>query len=143
MNILLSLLILPACVLFSCAQQSDHAQAFLNIGPIEGIYEGYRSQYTDLQPVSDSTRIELKVTQRASGKLEILQIVPNEFKYVVNLENGKFTYDLGLGEAACGVTHISGQGYFQDNRLYLREKSECINAKSAGAHFIQLRAQKK
>ncbi len=143
MNILLSLLILPACVLFSCAQQSNHDQAFLSIGPIEGIYEGYRSQFSDLQPVSDSTRIKLKVTQQAGGKLEILQIAPNEFKYVVNLKNGRFTYDLGLGEAACGVTHISGEGYFQGDRLYLREKSECKNAKSAGAHFIQLRAQKK
>lgn len=143
MNILLSLIILPACVLFSCAQQSEQDQSFLSISPIEGIYEGYRSNFSELETPSDSTRIKLKVTQKASGKVEILQIAPNEFKYVVNLKNGKFTYDLGLGEAACGVTHISGEGYFKNDGLYLREKSECKNAKSAGAHFIQLRAQKK
>ncbi len=143
MNLLLSHLLLPVCLLLACNQSTDPNDTSISLGPIEGTYEGYRSSFTSQAPPSDSIAIELKVSRKAGGKLEILQTSPNVFKYLVDAKDGRFTYDLGLGEAACGVTRITGEGYVKDDRLYLREKSECRNAQSAGVAFIQLRATKK
>lgn len=142
MNSMLHLIFLPFIALFSHGLHSDESSLLKNYGSIEGMYEGYRSQFYGKETASDSTKIKLKVTRLSTGKLEILQIIPNKFKYLVIFKKDRFTYDLGLGEAACGVTHISGVGYIRENRLYLREKSECKNTKATEAHFIELRAQK-
>ncbi|WP_373514130.1 hypothetical protein [Persicitalea sp.] len=144
MKTLLLTLLLPAFFLFFCKSKSEDTFATsLKSGTVEGTYEGYRSQQKGQQPATDSTKITLKVTRLAADQVQILQTLPNEFKYVVSMKDNHFTYDRGIVEAACGVAHIKGEGNFQDNSVYLIETLECTKNTSVPNSFIRLRAMKK
>lgn len=109
---------------------------------IEGTYTGYRSQQSGQKSATDSTKITLKVTRLSANQVEILQTSPNEFKYTVTMQDNRFTYDLGITEAACGAARIAGEGTFKGKELYLLETLECTHTLSAAKTFTQLRASK-
>ena len=144
MKFSLPALLIPVFFLFFCKNKSEDAQpTSLKIISIEGIYEGYRSQEQGQRSATDSTKITLQVTRLSVDRVEILQTLPNEFRYVVTMKDNRFTYDRGLVEAACGVALIKGEGSFQGNTLYLIETLECTKDTSVPNSFIRLRAKKK
>ncbi|MPR32941.1 hypothetical protein [Salmonirosea aquatica] len=137
----------PLCViifftLVSCIKKENSASMIPDADSIEGTYSGYRSQQIGQQVAKDSTRIILEVKRLPSGQVQILQTSPNEFKYLVTMQNNRFTYDLGITEAACGVAKIQGEGSFKDNKLFLLETLECTRSLAAAKTFVQLRATK-
>lgn len=137
-------LLIPVFFLFFCKNKSEDILATsLKTTPVEGTYEGYRSQQQGQQAATDSTKITLQITRLAADQVEILQTSPNEFRYVVTMKDNHFTYDRGLVEAACGAARIKGEGNFNGNAVYLIETLECTKNTSVPRSFIRLRATKK
>lgn len=126
----------------SCTKEDTGKVEFSAPETVEGTYLGYRSQHIGKNLATDSTRITLKVTRLADGRVQILQTSPNEFKYIVTMQGRGFTYDLGITEAACGAARLGGEGTFKDKELYLLETLECTRIPSASKAFTQLRAFK-
>lgn len=137
------LILLSFILLLSCTKIENRTPIALSSASIEGTYTGYRSQPNDKKAVADSTQITLKVTRLTANQVEILQTLPNQFKYTVTMEDNRFTYDLGITEAACGAARIVGEGTFKGKELYLLETLECTRTLSAAKTFTQLRASKK
>ncbi len=144
MKFSLPALLISVFVLFFCKNKSEDALATsFRTTSVEGTYEGYRSQQQGQQEVTDSTKITLQVTRLAADHVQILQTLPNEFKYIVTMKDNHFTYDRGIVEAACGAARIKGEGNFQSNALYLIETLECTKNTKVPDSFIRLRATKK
>ena len=127
-------------LLVSCINKENSASLNTTADEIEGTYSGYRSKRIGQQAATDSTKVLLKVSRLPSGKVEILQTSPNEFKYVVTMKDLGFSYNLGITEAACGAASIEGEGHFKGNRLYLLETLECTRNPGAAKTFTQLHA---
>ncbi len=137
----------PLCLitfftLASCIKKENSTSMYPNSDSIEGTYTGYRSQQSGQKPATDSTKIALKVTRLSASQVEILQTSPNVFKYLVKMQDNRFTYDLGITEAACGAARIEGKGSFKANALYLLETLECTRTLTAAKTFTHLRATK-
>jgi len=126
----------------SCIKKDSSTVQVLGTESVEGTYTGYRSQRIGQQAAVDSTKITLEVMRLPSGQVQILQVAPNAFKYLVNMQENRFTYNLGITEAACGAALLKGEGSFQGNKLYLLETLECTRNLSAAKTFVQLRATK-
>ncbi|GAB2798960.1 hypothetical protein GCM10027275_50890 [Rhabdobacter roseus] len=126
---------------FACKKEEEARPPGLD--SLEGTYVGYRSSSLASKAATDSVQVTLTVSQLAPGQFRILQTSPNEFEYIVTMRDDQFTYDKGLGEDACGVTKLTGQGYFRHGALYLIETIQCTAALSAPTRYIQFRAQKK
>ena len=58
------------------------------------------------------------------------------------MQGNRFTYNLGITEAACGAARIEGEGTFQGKQLYLQETLECTRTLAAAKTFTHLRATK-
>ena len=140
-----SFLLVVSLLAFSfCKNKSESALSTApKTTPIEGTYVGYRSQQQGQQPAADSTQITLQVSRISDKEVQILQTAPNEFKYLVKMQDNNFTYDRGLVEAACGAAQIKGKGSFQNGVLLLVETMECTKNKSTPDSFIRLRAVRK
>ena len=136
------LVLLSLFLLLSCTKTENSTPLALSSDSIEGTYAGYRSQPYDQKAETDSTQIILKVTRLATNQVEILQTLPNQFKYIVTMQDNRFTYDRGITEAACGVARIKGEGSFKGGTLYLLETLECTRTLTAAKTFTQLRATK-
>jgi hypothetical protein len=126
----------------SCLKKESSNALSPGADSVEGIYTGYRSQQNGQKIAADSTKITLQVTRLAADQVEILQTSPNEFKYKVTMQDLRFTYDLGITEAGCGVAKIKGEGAFHANTLYLLETLECTRTITGAKTFTQLRATK-
>ena len=126
----------------SCIKKDNGTVELSDPASVESTYTGYRSQRTGQKVATDSTQITLKVSRLADEKVQILQTSPNEFKYIVTMQGNRFTYNLGITEAACGAARIEGEGTFQGKELYLLETLECTRTLAAAKTFTHLRATK-
>ena len=136
------LILLSLFLLISCTKTENSTPMSLSSASIEGTYTGYRSQQSGQKDATDSTKITLEVTRLSANRAEILQTSPNEFKYTVTMQGNRFTYNLGITEAACGSARIAGEGTFNGKDLYLLETLECTRTLSAAKTFTHLRATK-
>ena len=124
-------------------KKEEEAPSAPSLDTHAGTYEGYRSSSLATKAATDSVRVTLLVSPVGPNQVRILQTAPNEFEYLVTMQNEHFTYDKGLGEDACGATKLTGQGYFRNGSLYLIETIECMAARNAPTRYIQFRAHKK
>lgn len=138
----LTFLLLLFFLAASCIKKENNAALTPVADSVEGTYIGYRSQQNGGKAANDSTQITLKVSRLSATQVQILQTSPNEFRYLVTMQDNRFTYDLGITEAACGAARIVGEGTFKGKELYLLETQECTRALSAAKIFTHLRATK-
>ncbi len=136
-------LLISTFFLFFCKNKSENALVASPDIDVEGTYVGYRSQQQGQKLATDSIKITLQVTRLSDNQVQILQTVPNEFKYIVTINNNHFTYDRGIAEAPCGAASIRGKGSFYENSVYLEETLICTKNTAVPDSFIRLRATKK
>ncbi|HEV7348851.1 hypothetical protein [Telluribacter sp.] len=146
MKIFLTCLITAGTFIFSCNKKDESASPLAYSDSMDGKYRGIKifsnSQQGNSAP-GDTVKVSLTITKQTNSSFGIKGIVPTEQIVTAQLgSQNRFSYDRGVGEDQCGLTTMTGEGYFRGDSLYITETIQCTSSASNFVRTIRIKAVK-
>jgi hypothetical protein len=123
----LPLLFVSLCF-FHCHSKKEEPTVEKNI---EGEYEGIRTffQVNNGQTTSlASARVSLTISKNTSSGIDIkgMSSVDQTVNALLHTSSS-FSYNRGKGLSDCGVTDMTGEGYFSNDSLFITDYIQCAS----------------
>ncbi|WP_207504795.1 hypothetical protein [Telluribacter humicola] len=132
MKIFLSCLLSVGTFIFSCNKnEADTAPISYSV-PAGGEYQGVKI-FTNANQTkatrSDSVQVSLTIGKQTGSNFTINGLMPSGQGVTAQVGNQNgFNYDRGQGIDQCGVTSMTGEGYFRGDSLFITETIRCNTA---------------
>ena len=133
MKILLSFMCTVGVLIFSCRNKEAVTAPLAPYSvPGDGTYRGVKVSSSPKQTKatsSDTVQVSLTIGKPTGSRFTITGIVPTAQVVTAQVGNQNgFSYDRGQGIDQCGVTSMTGEGYFRGDSLFITETIRCNTA---------------